>query len=97
MKLIGIMKKLSISFPRDGLLRIYKTFIRPHLDYADIIYDKPNNASFKNKIESVQYRACIAIIGAIQGTSRERLYRKLGLESLIDRRWIQKLVFFIIL
>ena len=97
MKLIGIIKKLSISFPRDGLLRIYKTFIRPHLDYADIIYDKPNNASFKNKIESVQYRACIAIIGAIQGTSRERLYRKLGLESLTDRRWIQKLVFFIIL
>ena len=86
MKLIGIIKKLSISFPRDGLLRIYKTFIRPHLDYADIIYDKPNNASFKNKIQHVQYRACIAIIGVIQGTSREHLYRKLGLESLTDRR-----------
>ena len=94
-KLIGIIKKLSISFPRNALLRIYKSFIRPHLDYADIIYDKPNIASFKTKIENVQYRACIAITGAIQGTSRECLYRELGLESLTDRRSIRKLVFFI--
>ena len=36
----------------------------------------------------------IAITGAIQGTSPERLYRELGLESLTDRRWIRKLVFF---
>ena len=50
-KLIGIIKKLSISFPRNALLRIYKSFIRPQLDYADIISDKPNNVSFKNKIE----------------------------------------------
>ena len=64
-KLIGIIKKLTINFPRNALLRTYKSFIRSHLDYADIIYDKPNNASFKTKIENVQYRACIAITGAI--------------------------------
>ena len=93
-KLIGIIKKLSISFPRNALLRVCKSFIRPHLDYAGIIYDKSNNVSFKNKIENVQYRACIAITGTIQGTSRERLYRELGLESLTDRRWIRKLVLF---
>ena len=93
-KLIGIVKKLSFSFPRNALLRIYKSFIRPHLDYADIIYDKPNNASFKNKIENVHYRACIAITDAFQGTTRECLYCELGLESLTDRRWIRKLVFF---
>ena len=93
-KLIGIIKKLSISFPRNALLRIYKSFIKPHLDYADIMYDKPNNTSFKNKLENVKYRACIAITGAIQGTFRERLYRGLGLESLTDRRWIRKLVIF---
>ena len=69
-KLIGIIKILSVSFPRNALPRIYKSFIRPHRDYADIIYDKLDNASFKNKIEKVQYRACIAITGAIQGTSR---------------------------
>ena len=61
-KLKGIIKKLSISFPTNALLRIYKSFIRPHLDYADIIYDKPNNVSFKNKIENVQYRALYSLL-----------------------------------
>ena len=33
-------------------------------------------------------------MGAIKGTSRERLYKELGLESLNNRRWYRKLVFF---
>ena len=50
-KLIGIIKTLPINFPGNALLRIYKPFIRPHLDYADINYDKPNNLkTFKNVI-----------------------------------------------
>ena len=42
-KMIGIIKRLSVNTPRDALLRIYKSFIRPHLDYGDIIYDKCTN------------------------------------------------------
>ena len=72
-KLIGLMKRLSVHLPRSALLTIYKSFIRPHLDYGDILYDKPNNENFQNKIEQVQYRACLAITNAIRGTSRERL------------------------
>ena len=64
------------------------------MDYGDIIFDKPNNQSFKSRIESIQYKAFVAITGAIQGTSRERLYRELLLESLSDRCWFQKLTFF---
>ena len=30
-------------------LTIYKTFVRSHLDYADITFDKPFNDSSKNK------------------------------------------------
>ena len=77
------------------LLRIYKSFIRPYFDYGDIIYDKPNNESFKNKTENVQYKVCIAKTDAVQEVSRERLYHELGLESLGDRRWCRKLTFFI--
>ena len=68
-KMIGIIKKLSVNIPRDTLLRIYKSFIRPHLDCGDIIYDIPHNESFKNKIENIQHKACIEITGAFQGTS----------------------------
>ena len=83
-----------MHLPRSASLTIYKSFIRPHLDYGDILYDKPNNENFQTKIEQVQYRACLAITGAIKGTSRERLYDELGLHSLIERRWRSKLIFF---
>ena len=45
-------------------------------------------------IESVQYNACLAITGAIKKSSRNRLYQELGIESLRDRRWYRRLVFF---
>ena len=77
--MIGIIKRLSVNIPQDAFLRIFKSFISPHLDYRDIIYDKPNNKSIKNKIENIQYRACVEITGATQGTSREQLYQELRL------------------
>ena len=43
-------------------------------------------------MENVQYRACLAINGGIQGTSRERLYDELGLHALVKRRWRNELV-----
>ena len=42
-KIIGIMNKLSLFLSRKTLLAIYKSFVRPNLNYADIIYDKPFN------------------------------------------------------
>ena len=50
---MGIMKRLSLIFSRNSLLTIYTFFVRPNLDYADKIYDKPLNKSFKRKLEIV--------------------------------------------
>ena len=72
---------------------IYKVFIRPHLDYGDIIFDKPENQFFVNKLESVRYRAALAVTGCIRESSREELYHDLGLESLSDRRWFRHMLF----
>ena len=94
-KIIGLIRRLSATLPRNALVTIYKIFIRPHLNYGDILYDKPSNDNFQNKMEKVQYRTCLAITGGIQGTSRERLYDELGLHSLVKRRWRNKLVFFL--
>ena len=91
---IGLMKKLSLILSRKSLLTIYKSFVRPNLDYADIIYNKPFNESLKRKIEMVQYNAALIITGAFKGTSRDKIYQELGLESLADRRWTRKLIFF---
>ena len=35
-KTIGLFRKLQTLFPRTPLITIYKSFIRPHLDYGDI-------------------------------------------------------------
>ena len=81
-KTIGLLRKLNNTLPRLSLLTIYKSFFRPHLDYDDVIYDQAYTASFHQKIESAQYNSALAITGAIRGTSKEKLYHELGLESL---------------
>ena len=90
-KTIGRPRKLQSILPRSGRLSIYKSFIRPHLDYGDIIYDQAYNASFHQKLELLQYNACLAITGAIRGTSRKELYEELDLESVQLRCWFRKL------
>ena len=72
-KTIGLLSKFQNLFPRK-LLIVYKSFIKPHMDYGDIIYDQASNASFHRKLESIQYNAALAIPGAIRGTSKEKLY-----------------------
>ena len=67
---IGLIKRLYNFLPRLTLINFYKYFIRPHPDYGDIIYDNPNNDTFCQKLEYVQYNASLSITGAIRGTSR---------------------------
>ena len=64
-------------------MTIYKAFLRPLIDYGDIIYDQPQNESLCEKLES----AALAITGTIQGTSHDKIYQELELESLKSRRW----------
>ena len=90
---IGMIKKLQSELPRKTFINIYKSFVRPHLDYGDIIYDKPVD-NFINKLESVQYNAGLAITGGIRGTSKERLYQELGFEYLEKRRWFRRMCLF---
>ena len=92
-KIIRIMKKNSMTLSKKKLA-IYKSFVRPLLCYADIIYDKPVNESFKRKLEAVQYNASLFITSAKTGTSRERLYHDIGLEFLSDGKWSRKFFFF---
>ena len=67
------------------MLIICKFFLRPHLDYGDVIYDRAFNESFQNKLDSIQYNAALPITRAIRGSSREKLNQKLGVESLKSR------------
>ena len=88
---IAFLCKLQHVLPRQALITIYKSFIPLYLDYGDILYGKAFNASFHQKIESIQYNACQAITDAITGSSRDKNYQELNLESLHHRRY-QKLL-----
>ena len=96
-KLLGVLKFLSSYLPLHTLIQIYKMYIRPHLDYCDIIYHIPPLSnlfcsfiilhSLMESIERIQYQAALFITGTWKGTNRNKLYDELGWESLSDRRW----------
>ena len=103
-KVVGILKYLSTYIPLNTLIQMYKMFIRPLFDYGDVIYHTPHSPSMfdssitlnflMERIEKVQYHAALAITGCWRGTSRNKLYVELGLESLADRRWARRLIHF---
>ena len=105
-KTIGMIKHLSKYLPLRTLILMYKSLVRPHFDYCDIVFHIPpeENGMFNNngqngilpnlmkKIESVQYQAALAISGTWSGTSRVKIYEQLGLESLSDRRSLNRVL-----
>ena len=76
----------NIKPPASWLGHITRNFLTCYscLCYSSI--DQPNNQSFSNKIEAVQYNAALAITNKIKGTSRTKLYNELGIEPL-SFRW----------
>ncbi len=99
-----MIKCLSKYLPRHTLNELYKLYVRPHLDYGDVIYHIPAtkceySESLKmnhlmKKHESDQSSTALAITGAWKGTSQEKLYNELGWESLNLRRWSRRIVLF---
>ena len=50
-KTVGLFRKLQNILLREVMITIYKQFVRPHLDYCDILYDEACNVSFYQKLE----------------------------------------------
>ena len=74
---IGLLPKFQQVLPRPSLITIYKVFIRPHLDFGDVIFDQAFNNSFHQRLEFIQYNAALAITGAIRETSKKKLYHSI--------------------
>ena len=52
-KTIGLLRKFQATLPRKSLVTIYKSFIRSHLDYGDVGYNRASNALFHQSLESL--------------------------------------------
>ena len=50
-KTIGLIRKLQDALPKTSLITIFKSFVRPHLGYGDIIYDRAYNTSFHQNVK----------------------------------------------
>ena len=50
---IGLLHKFQKCLPRRSLVTIYKSFIRPHLDYGDVIFHQVYSKSFHESLESL--------------------------------------------
>ena len=79
------MKFLANKVSSTILELTYKLFVRPHLDYGDVIYDNQHTVSME-LLEKIKYQAGLIISNCWKGTSRVKLYKELGWESLSKRR-----------
>ena len=83
-----------MTLHRFSLEKIYMSFIRPILEYADVIWDSQNQ-SLINKLENVQLDAARIVTGATKLTRLNRLYEEtIKWEKLSDRRQNHKLILF---
>ena len=105
-KELGVMKHIKKWVPFFTLVTYYKMWIRPHLEYADLVFDKASHNRILNNqifnlsrskdaicvdLESIQYQAARIATGAWMGSSMDSTYELLGWETLEHRRTIRKL------
>ena len=72
------------SYPTEGVahfsgINLNNYLIREwafhlHLGYNDVKYYQIFSSSFQQKIETIKYNTALAIIGAIRGSSKEKLF-----------------------
>ena len=87
---IYVMRKLKFMLDRDSLNKIYISFVRPTLEYANIVWD--NCTQYEtNAIERIQIEAARIVTGATRLVSLDILSKETGWESLRDRRYKHKM------
>ena len=92
-KRVNILRRFRMTLDRFSLERLYLSYIRPILEYADVVWDNQNQALI-NKLENVQYEAARIVTGGTRLTSLNKLTEETRWETLADRRKNHKLILF---
>ena len=90
---INIMRKLKFKLDRKSLETIYLTFIRPILEYGDVVWNNCTQYE-KEELEKIQTEAARIATGATKLISLNALFREIQWESLQDRRHNHQLTLF---
>ena len=83
-RILGLIKKSFVNLDTNSLPLLYKTLVRLHLEYGDIIWG-PHYKEDQKAIEKVQERAT-KLIPSIQDLPYEERSRQLNLPSLMHRK-----------
>jgi hypothetical protein len=89
---LGILRSLKFKLDRLSLEKIYKSLIRPILEYGDIVWQ--TQGLVLDPLEKVQLNAARIVTGATARCSSEGLYKETMWEPLNDRRDSHRLVQF---
>jgi hypothetical protein len=90
-KRMFILRSLSRKLPRKTLQIMYNSMIRSVLEYGCVVFGElPSLPS--DKLERMQYRAGLAVSGAIRNTSYEKIRSELGWFTLEERRRYLQLI-----
>ena len=87
------MRKLKFKLDSKSLEIIYTTFIRPLLEYGDIIWDNCSKYE-KQELDKIQTEAARIATGATRLVSLSALCKEIGWDSLEKRRFNHKLTLF---
>ena len=90
---INIMRRLKFKLDRKSLETIYLTFIRPLLEYGDVLWDNCTKYE-KEELDKIQNEAARIATGATKLVSLIPLSNEIKWESLEDRRNKHKLTLF---
>ena len=90
---VNVMRKLKFKLDRKSLEIIYTAFIRPLLEYGDVIWD--NCAEYeKADLDKIQNEAARIATGATKLVSLYTLSNEIGWETLEQRRKNHRLTLF---
>lgn len=84
-KKMSALKKLKLSLDRKSLETIYFSFIRPSLEYADILWAGASDTDL-SKLDKLQSEAIRCITGATANSSLQLLREETMWQSLSERR-----------
>ena len=87
------MKFLTKYVNMNVLEQTYFLYVRPHLDYCDVIFHN-QKTGLMNLLESVQYQAALIVSGCWKGSNKAKLIDLLGWQTLSQRKKIADLLFF---
>jgi hypothetical protein len=88
---LSVFRRVKFKLKRSHLQTIYISFIRPLMEYGDIVWNNIPDYS-KQSLESLQLKAARIVTGATKLTSKQLLYDETGWETLQTRRNNHKLI-----